>query len=62
MQFPSLIYYSLPKTLHLVSPISVPNFSNKPGNAVQSAEFLKKFWALIKIRNIMAQCMDDLII
>jgi len=34
------------------APIAVPDFSGEPGDAVQSAEFLKKFRALMNIGNI----------
>jgi len=34
------------------APIAVPNFSGKLGDVVQSAEFLKKFHALMNIGNI----------
>ena len=34
------------------APISVPDFSGEPGDAVQSAEFLKKFRALMNIGNV----------
>ena len=34
------------------APISVPDFSGEPGDPVQSAEFLKKFRALMNIGNI----------
>lgn len=34
------------------APISVPDFSGEPGDAVQSVEFVKKFRALMNIRNI----------
>ena len=34
------------------APISIPDFSGEPGDMVQSAEFLKKFRALMNIRNI----------
>jgi len=34
------------------APIVVPNFSGEPGNAIQSAKFLKKFHALMNMRNI----------
>ena len=34
------------------TPITVPDFSGEPGDVVQSAEFLKKFCALMNIGNI----------
>jgi hypothetical protein len=34
------------------TPIAVPDFSGEPGDAIQSAEFLKKFRALMNIGNI----------
>lgn len=34
------------------APIVVPDFSGEPGDPVQSAEFLKKFWALMNMGNI----------
>jgi len=34
------------------APVVVPNFSGELGNAIQSAEFLKKFCALMNMGNI----------
>ena len=36
----------------MLAPISIPDFSGEPGDPVQSAEFLKKFRALMNIGNI----------
>ena len=52
---------SLPQPSIMSAPIVVPDFSGKPGDAIQSAEFLKKFRSLMNMGNIMENtCMISL--